>query len=111
MLAEVPLKPRASSPAPLLFSAPAKPTSAAEAGKELADDSENLLSLSAISMAAATAAAAAAAGGTSFVCELRERKFMVIFTTTTSSSSHKQKQQKESQKLGPKTPITHVRHY
>jgi hypothetical protein len=110
MLAEEPLKPRASSPAPLLFSAPAKPTSAAEAGKELADDSENLLSLSAISMAAA--AAAAAAGGTSFVCELRERKFMVLFTTTTtSSSSHKQKQRKDSQKLGPKTPITHVRHY
>jgi hypothetical protein len=108
MLAEEPLKPRASSPAPLLFSAPAKPTSAAEAGKELADDSETLLSLSAISMAAA---AAAAAGGTSFVCELRERKFMVLFTTTTSSSSHKQKQRKDSQKLGPKTPITHVRHY
>jgi hypothetical protein len=109
MLAEEPLKPRASSPAPLLFSAPAKPTSAAEAGKELADDSENLLSLSAISMAAA--AAAAAAGGTSFVCELRERKFMVLFTTTTSSSSHKQKHRKDSLKLGPKTPITHVRHY
>jgi hypothetical protein len=111
MLAEEPLKPRASSPAPLLFSAPAKPTSAAEAGKELADDSETLLSLSAISMAAA---AAAAAGGTSFVCELRERKFMVIFTTTTtttSSSSHKQKQRNDSQKLGLKTPITHVRHY
>jgi hypothetical protein len=105
MLAEEPLKPRASSPAPLLFSAPAKPTSAAEAGKELADDSETLLSLSAISMAAV-----AAAGGTSFVCELRERKFMVLFTTTT-SSSHKQKQRNDSQKLGLKTPITHVRHY
>jgi len=106
MLAEEPLKPRASSPAPLLFSAPAKPTSAAEAGKELADDSETLLSLSAISMAAA-------AGGTSFVCELRERKFMVLFTTTTTttSSSHKQKQRNDSQKLGLKTPITHVRHY
>jgi len=103
MLAEEPLKPRASSPAPLLFSAPAKPTSAAEAGKELADDSETLLSLSAISMAAA-------AGGTSFVCELRERKFMVLFTATT-SSSHKQKQRNDSQKLGLKTPITHVRHY
>jgi hypothetical protein len=108
MLAEEPLKPRASSPAPLLFSAPAKPPSAAEAGKELADDSETLLSLSAISMAAV-----AAAGGTSFVCELRERKFMVLFTTTTTttSSSHKQKQRNDSQKLGLKTPITHVRHY
>jgi hypothetical protein len=107
MLAEEPLKPRASSPAPLLFSAPAKPTSAAEAGKELADDSEILLSLSAISMAAE-----AAAGGSSFVCELRERKFMVLFTTTTtSSSSHKQKQRNDSQKLGLKTPITHIRHY